>query len=86
MEKEYVPADEKKDMADDPNVMRCATWRLVEEPGKLPYVVIWVGLHKLPSLQHFASFDGAQKHANYLIKLGREPAILLDVNSMERIT
>lgn len=59
------------------------SFTLTEQHGGLPFIVMWIGLHKLPIIQHFETLKAAKEQYNKLTALGREPAILLDINHTE---
>jgi len=59
------------------------SFTLTERHGGLPFIVMWIGLHKLPTIQHFGTLEEAKGQYNKLTELGREPALLLDINQTE---
>lgn len=56
------------------------TWAILpmnEGHGEIPYVVMWIGKHGLPSLLTLATKREAITQFRWLQELGREPAMLL---------
>ena len=55
-------------------------FRVKENKGDLPYTLIWIGKHELPSINHFTRLEDAIISKNNLEAFGIKPSLLIDYN------
>lgn len=58
-------------------------FKVIEKRGGLPYVVMWIGKHHLPSIQHFSTLKDANAKVEYLEQLNIAPTLLLDLSQTD---
>ncbi len=55
-------------------------FRVKEIKGDLPYTLLWIGKHKLPSINHFTHLENAIRAKTNLEAFGVKPSLLIDYN------
>lgn len=53
-------------------------FRVKENKGGLPYTLMWIGKHKLPTINHFTYLLDALQAKNNLEVFGIKPSLLID--------
>ena len=53
-------------------------FRVIHRKGDLPFILFWIGKHKLPSVQHFTKLEDALQSKKNLEAFGLNPSLSID--------